>query len=190
MNKQASHSDCELLAKLINGDTKAYTFFVERHQRGMEAKAAAIAGTALAKDIVQDAWLSIFRNLRSFEGRSSLRTWLLVITANTAKAYLYKKRRDHLCLSGDKRYFDDREQNIEDRLYHNDSPEAIFIRDETLHRFDSVLSGLPQRQRRILNQYIFMNVSISDIAQEHDINNVNVRVILHRTRAALDASAA
>ncbi len=190
MNKQMSPSDNELLEKLIDGDAKAYTIFVERHQRGMEAKAAAIAGAALAKDIVQDAWLSIFKNLSRFEGRAALRTWLLVITANTAKAYLYKKRRDYLRLSGGGQYFEAREQSIEDRLYHNDSPEEFFIRDETLYRFDAVLSGLPHRQRRILNQYIFMNNSICDIAQEHDITNGNVRVILHRARAALNASAA
>lgn len=187
MSRQALFSDHELLPKLIHGDVHAYTVFVKRYQRHMEAKATAIAGASLAKDIVQDAWLSIFKNLNKFEGRAALRTWLMVITANTAKVYLWKKRRDYLrSYGGSDLRADENCKSVEERLYHHDTPEEMLIMDESCHGFDEVSSNMPKRQRVILRQHIFMDMSIDEIAKEHDITNGNVRVILHRARALLD----
>jgi RNA polymerase sigma-70 factor (ECF subfamily) len=187
MSGIALYSDHELLPKLIHGDVHAYTVFVKRHQRHMEAKATAIAGASLAKDIVQDAWLSVFRNLDKFEGRAALRTWLMVITANTAKVYLYKKRRDYFRSYGGEAFrVDENYKSVDDRLYHHDTPEEMLIMDETCQCFDEVSSNMSERQRLILRQHITMDMSIDEIASEHDITNGNVRVILHRARALLD----
>ena len=43
-------------------------------------------------DVVQETFLVIHRKLPSFEGRSSLRTWIAAITRNTAAEFVRRKR--------------------------------------------------------------------------------------------------
>jgi RNA polymerase sigma-70 factor (ECF subfamily) len=45
------------------------------------------------EDAVQDVWLAAHRQLGSFEGRSTPRTWLFGITLNTARNYRRRARR-------------------------------------------------------------------------------------------------
>jgi RNA polymerase sigma-70 factor (ECF subfamily) len=45
-----------------------------------------VSGAASAQDVVQEAWLAVIRGLDGFQGRSSLRTWVLAITANLARS--------------------------------------------------------------------------------------------------------
>src|SRR5438067_13835018 len=40
---------------------------------------------AVAEEVVQDAWLGVLRGIGSFEGRSSLKTWIFRIPTNTGK---------------------------------------------------------------------------------------------------------
>ena len=87
-------SDSELLDRLLAGEQKAYRELVARYQGAMRAVAYAIVGSRHADEVVQDAWLAVVRSLSGFEGRASLKTWLLTITANTAKTRLKQNRRD------------------------------------------------------------------------------------------------
>lgn len=78
--------DTQLLTRLLAGEQKAFKELVTTYQSAMRAVAYAIVGQRHVEEVVQDAWLSVVRHLASFEGRSSLKTWLLTITANSAKS--------------------------------------------------------------------------------------------------------
>jgi len=83
--------DTQLLARLLAGEQQAFKELVTTYQSAMRAVAYAIVGQRHVEEVVQDAWLSVVRHIASFEGRSSLKTWLLTITANSAKSR-YKQK--------------------------------------------------------------------------------------------------
>src|SRR5918995_746276 len=48
---------------------------------------------AVAEEVVQDAWVGVLAQLDRFEGRSSLKTWVLRIVANQARTRAVRERR-------------------------------------------------------------------------------------------------
>ena len=44
-----------------------------------------VSSQAVAEEVVQEAWLGVLQGIDRFEGRSSLRTWILRIVSNIAK---------------------------------------------------------------------------------------------------------
>ena len=89
-------SDSELLGRLLAGEQTAYHELVAQYQGAMRAVAYAIIGSRHADEVVQDGWLAVVRSLAGFQGHASLKTWLLTITANTAKTRLKHNRREVL----------------------------------------------------------------------------------------------
>src|SRR5829696_5139709 len=83
---KASADELELLTRLRAGDEQAFEALVARHYGTMMAVAQTYVKTrAVAEEVVQEAWLGLLQSLDRFEGRSSLRTWILRILVNKAK---------------------------------------------------------------------------------------------------------
>ncbi len=75
------------------GDTNAFEVLVERHQKRMLNLAYRIVGDYdEACDVVQEAFLSAYRALRSFRGQSKFSTWLYGIVVNHARNRIKQAR--------------------------------------------------------------------------------------------------
>jgi len=78
-------SDRSAVARARTGDCEAFRWLVERHSRYLFSVAQRLTGSgADAEDVVQEAWLKAHRQLRHFEERADVRTWLHRITVNCA----------------------------------------------------------------------------------------------------------
>src|ERR671926_94406 len=76
----------ELLARLRAGEEAAFAELIDALGPLMLRLALGHVRTrAVAEEVVQEAWLGVLAGLRSFEGRSSLKTWVLRILVNRAK---------------------------------------------------------------------------------------------------------
>lgn len=74
-----------LIARLRSGDKAACAECVELHADGIYRVALRMMRNETdAEDVVQETLLSAFRAIRSFDGRSSLKTWLYRIAYNAA----------------------------------------------------------------------------------------------------------
>jgi RNA polymerase sigma-70 factor, ECF subfamily len=81
----AAADEAELLARLRAGDEQAFESLVEAYHGTMLAVARNYVKTRdVAEEVVQEAWLGVLKGLDRFEGRSSLKTWILRILVNTA----------------------------------------------------------------------------------------------------------
>ena len=74
----------ELIRRVAAGDNIALMALYDRHNRQAFGLAFRILGdAATAEEVVQDAFLSLWRNAKSFDtGRGGVRTWLLTIVHN------------------------------------------------------------------------------------------------------------
>src|ERR671910_3856760 len=78
--------EAALVARLRAGDEQAFEALVARHYGTMLAVAQTyVKSRAVAEEVVQEAWLGVLQSLDRFEGRSSLKTWILAILVNKAK---------------------------------------------------------------------------------------------------------
>jgi RNA polymerase sigma-70 factor (ECF subfamily) len=70
------------------GDVAAQAAFVRATQADVWRFTAALVDAGVADDLTQETYLRAFKALASFEGRSSVRTWLLGIARRTCADHL------------------------------------------------------------------------------------------------------
>jgi|SRR6266508_1206038 len=77
-----------------DGDADAFRVLVERHAHSVFRLAYRMTGNEQdAEDVAQESFLRAYRQLRSFDGRASFRTWLYRIVANCSLDLLRKRGR-------------------------------------------------------------------------------------------------
>ena len=188
--------DTDLLKRLLAGEQQAFRVLVSTYQGAMQAVAYAIVGNRHADEVVQDAWLSVVRNLSSFEGRSSLKTWLLTITANHAKNR-YKQNRREVLLDDlpsphgsvdDDRFSSDGHWLLAPFAWHQDTPQALLTEEELRECLEQTLLSLPQLQCSVLILRERQGLELEEICNLLDISLSNVRVLVHRARLKVFAT--
>lgn len=83
------YDEAKLLARLQAGDAAACAACIEQHAAGVYRLALRLMrNEADAEDVMQETFMSAFQAIESFEGRSSLKTWLYRIAYNAAMSRL------------------------------------------------------------------------------------------------------
>jgi RNA polymerase sigma factor (sigma-70 family) len=136
-----------------------------------------------AADAAQDAFLSAFRNLRSFRG-GSFRSWLLRIATNTCYDVLRaRKRRPTTSLDVEADSEDDGSPlQIADAA---ESPDDFALRRELAAAIQRGLADLPEEQRLILILSDIQGLAYEEIAEVTGTNLGTVKSRLSRGRARL-----
>ena len=88
-------TDWELLKRAQEGDSSAFHHLVDRYAQTLFGLAFSLLRDAAdAEDVVQETFLGAWKGMRSFEGRSSVKTWLIRIAVRQAvKRTRYRQRR-------------------------------------------------------------------------------------------------
>jgi len=81
----AGRSDADIVAALRAGDERTFAALVDGYSPTLIRVAMAyVPSRAVAEEVVQETWLAVMRGLDGFEGRSSLKTWVIRILTNLA----------------------------------------------------------------------------------------------------------
>ena len=186
-------SEKTLINRLIKGEQSAFVEVVSDYNNLMVSVARAIVGEAFSDEVVQDAWISAIKALPKFEGRSSLKTWLLHIVSNAAKT---RVRRENRSLSLDDGWqskpsdkFDNTGHRYDDVLpWDEATPEALLANEQLQSIIDQAFQNLPAMQRAALTLYDLEGVKMDEICNILDVSSSNIRVLLHRARTTLHHS--
>jgi RNA polymerase sigma-70 factor, ECF subfamily len=194
--------ESDLLARLRAGDERAFEALVETHHGAMIAVARTYVRTrAVAEEVAQEAWLGVIKGIDRFEGRSSLRTWILRILVNTAMGRGVREARS-LPFSS---LGDEQEPAVEpDRFrppgaafaghwngYPGDwssLPEETLLGRETLDVAKREIEDLPDSQRTVITMRDIAGCSAEEVCDVLDISAANQRVLLHRARSKVRAA--
>jgi RNA polymerase sigma-70 factor (TIGR02943 family) len=150
-----------------------------------------------AEDLVQETFLSAFKNKQSFKGNSSEKTWLTRILKNKIIDY-YRKTRPEQSLndyvestneSFEKKFFTSDEyghwkMDI-DPNYISESPESYLAGKEFRKFLEVCLMKLPQRLRAVFIAKFIDDEKPEDICKENDITSSNYWVMIFRAKVLM-----
>jgi RNA polymerase sigma-70 factor (ECF subfamily) len=156
-------ADEELMELVDAGDTRAFEVIFDRHARAGYSLALRMCGRrALAEDIVQEAFLSLWRSGSGYDrARGSVRSWVLSAVHNRAV--------DALRRTGAKAGRDVSDEGIAERLPARDTTDAEVERRDESRRVRSALDELPPDQRQVIELAYFGGLSHSQIAEMLDL---------------------
>jgi RNA polymerase sigma-70 factor, ECF subfamily len=199
-----SAREAELLGRLREGDEEAFEALVGEHYRAMLNLALGFVRTrAIAEEVVQEAWLGVLKGIDRFEGRSSLRTWILRIVANIAKTKGVREARSvpFASLASDDEsgaaVDPDRFRGPTDGFpghwwaYPSDwraLPETALHEQETLDAVRHANEDLPPAQRAVITMRDMVGCTPEEVCAALDVTDGNQRVLLHRARSRVRAA--
>jgi RNA polymerase sigma-70 factor (ECF subfamily) len=198
LQDRTAAEESELLARLRAGDERAFDTLVERHYPTMLAVARHYVKTrAVAEEVVQEAWLGVLNGIDRFEGRSSLRTWILRIVVNIAKTRGAREARSvpfaSLTPAGDERAVEpERFRGADDpfpghwRAYPGNwqrLPDEALADRETLDVVLAAIHQLPPPQRIVITMRDIQGCDSEEVCAALDVSEGNQRVLLHRARS-------
>ena len=183
-----SISEQKLIEQLLSGSEKAFEQVFNQYYALMYSVAQSIAGQSIADEVIQEAWMSAIRALPKFEGRSSLKSWLMRIVANEAKTRRRKESRSVSLesmqdnWSTDPRFDANAHWADPTSQWHGDTPEALLLAKELQRCLEINLERLPENQRVALQMRDAGGLSMDELCNILDVSPSNIRVLLHRAR--------
>jgi RNA polymerase sigma-70 factor (ECF subfamily) len=181
-------TEAKILEHLLKGDESVFSQVFTKYYGSMQAVAYSIAGPVIAEEVVQEAWFSALRALPKFEGRSSLKSWLIRIVANEAKTRRRKENRSvsleaiQDTWSTDPRFTENSHWKDPSSQWHGDTPEELLAADELKNCIEKQLKKLPENQLAALRLRDAGGLSMDELCNILDVSSSNVRVLLHRAR--------
>jgi RNA polymerase sigma-70 factor (ECF subfamily) len=138
-----------------------------------------------AEDLVQEVFLRLYRNRKSYQPRAKLATWLFHITQNVARnAFRARSRHPSVSMSllgnEGEEWGDDWLSNR-----HDDSPSRPLERRELAGIVRAAVSGLAGRQRVALELHQFQDLTYVEVARHLDMSPKAAKSLLYRARNQL-----
>ena len=181
----ADSTDHQLVARVQQGDKRAFDLLVLKYQFKLQAIVARfVKDIDEVADVTQEAFIKAYRALPSFRGESQFYTWLYRIAVNTAKNHLVSKSRRPATADFD--IGDVENSSISDRMMVEANPEGQLLGEELKKVIDNAMAALPEDLRTALSLREFDGMSYEDIAVIMDCPVGTVRSRIFRAREFVD----
>ncbi|WP_286828774.1 MULTISPECIES: RNA polymerase sigma factor [Kordiimonas] len=185
----ADLSDADLVSRARQGDGAVFELIVRRHNQALfRAARAVLDDERLAQEVLQEAYLSAFTHLQSFQGRASLRTWLTRIVVNQAIS-LKRRERPMVSLGDEKVIRMQGEKAPGDEMaflmVDHATPETEAQRHELRKLLESAIQRLPSKYRCVFVLRDVQGLSGAETSFCLEISEVLVRKRLSRAREML-----
>lgn len=162
-------TDEELMARCRRGDAAAFTLLYERHRDRAMRHATGMLGEAdAAGDVVQEAFLYVFRKAPEWEPRAKFTTLLYKVVSSLSVTAI-RKRKKHAAS----------EVNEETAADPGRGPEAHASGTELAGRVREALAEMPEVYREAVALRFFEDLPYEDIADMLDVPVGTVKSRIH-----------
>jgi RNA polymerase sigma-70 factor (ECF subfamily) len=177
-DRAAPDPDAPLVARLRQGDRRAFDEIVRRHRGDLKRLVERyVRDGAAAEDVVQAALLRAYQRVASYRGESAFRTWLFRIAINGALSHVRVAKDVPLDDLADVATFTRSLQT------------SRLVAAQVWERVRARLEELPPRQRLVLELRVFHDLSFDEIAvivgSSEDAAKVNFHHAVERLRGIL-----
>ena len=174
--------DPKLLAALRDRSPEAFQELFDLYSDKMYRLAVSIVGDENdAEDVVQEAFIKFFEKIETFEGRSTIGTWLYQVTHNASIDRVRRKKSGTL-LESDLPEAEDGLPMPERIASWDASVTELYDQQELLELLDAAMQSLPEKLRGAFFLRDIEEMSTEETAEILGISPGAVKVRLHRAR--------
>ncbi len=171
----SKNEDDYYIKRVLSGDREAFAFFIDKYQQMAFSIAISITKREnAAKEVVQDAFVQVFKSLKSFKGESLFSTWLHRIVVNEALKFVRRNKKERIEIE-----FDD--ATAITFTAENDALSVIEI-EEKKEEIKRVLLTLKPKERLVLTLFYLKEFSHAEISESTGFSKNNVKILLYRGR--------
>ena len=169
-------TDEELVGRIVAGDHALFEILMRRYnQRIYRAVRAVLGSEEEVEDVMQQAYLNAYRNLRQFAGKSQFSTWLTRIAVNEA-----------ILRRGKRQPFGGEDETVMEHAQSKEpSPEQQTFVAELREVMQRQVAALPDNFRTVLVLRDVEELSTAETAECLGISEDLVKTRLHRARTLL-----
>ena len=176
------------LELLISGDRAEFARLVDMYSSSIYRLGLKMLGNSQdAEDVLQNTFLNALTHLSSFEGRSSIATWLYRIASNEA-LMLIRKRRPEVSLETKEPAVEPASQeDLRPTQFADWSalPEDELLSTEGKNLLDQAIASLPESLRIVFVLRDIEGLSIKETSEALELTETNVKTRLLRARMFL-----
>lgn len=180
----------EVVEQAVNGNEAAIEkIYSLTYAQGFSVALQMMKNEQDAMDVMQESYISAFRNLKNLEQPEKVKSWFNRIVANKCKDYLVKKKRNPQLFS--EMSGEDDEREFEESIVDEDitfSPEESVDYSEMKRIMKGILANLPDEQRMCVLMYYYDELSVGEIAEtlSCSTNTVKSRLNYARKKIKMD----
>ena len=167
--------EAELLRRCRKGDQDAWSELFDRHYAAAGRFIHQLSASFIPEDIeeiCQETFLTVVKNISSFEGRSQFQTWVFRIAAN--KAHDFLERQQAAKRGGGQATISLQAEDPEGRTLDPPSiapgPDAVLLNEENMELVVQALQRIGQPCREVIELRYFADLSYEEIADELRMN--------------------
>lgn len=167
--------DDHYINEVLNGNTKAFGYFIKTYQdKAFGIAVSIVKQEADAQDVVQESFIKAYASLPKFKKEAKFSTWFYRIVVNSALLFIKRnKRRTAFVL----------ENAITDpeKVAFNEAIQQLQKQDfkKLIRR---VFDQLPAKEALVLQLFYIDDQGITEIEAITGFTKANIKVLLHRGR--------
>jgi RNA polymerase sigma-70 factor (ECF subfamily) len=183
LEKWDTLTDEQVVGRILTGQTALFEILMRRYNERMyRVSRAIVRDDSEAEDVMQQAYVNAYANLRQFAGKAQFSTWLTRIVVNESLARVRRR--------GKYERYDDELSNVEPFMAEqsHDDPERQAFSGELRALLEWAIDGLPDGGREVFVLREVEGLSTGEVAAALSISEDVVKTRLSRAKAALRRS--